>query len=82
MRNEFRQGRSVTDVSAYNARLQLGREVADVLRRNVVQGVKVSSSSSSGDGAVPSSTSAHVRDEDSGVYRTSNHFSLSISVGG
>lgn len=41
VRNEYRQGRSVTDASAYSARIQLGREVADVLRKNVVQGVKV-----------------------------------------
>ncbi|KAH8117524.1 RF-1 domain-containing protein [Phellopilus nigrolimitatus] len=41
VRTEFREGRTQSDPAAYAARVQLGREIADVLRRNVVQGMKV-----------------------------------------
>ena len=41
MRTEFRQGRSITEPKAYAARIHLGQEVADVLRKNIVQAVKV-----------------------------------------
>ncbi|THH09358.1 hypothetical protein EW145_g2065 [Phellinidium pouzarii] len=46
VRTEFHEGRSQSDPTAYAARVQFGREVADVLRRNVVQGVKVEQANS------------------------------------
>lgn len=36
---------SITDPAGYAAQTQLGREIADILRRNVVQGVRVEGAS-------------------------------------
>lgn len=41
VRSEYRAGRSQRDAAAYVARIELGREIADVLRKNIVQGIKV-----------------------------------------
>ena len=41
IRTDFREGRSVTDSKTFTARIQLGREIADVLKKNVVQGVRI-----------------------------------------
>lgn len=41
MRADAVEARAVSDPEAYEQRTQLAREVADVLRRNVVQAIKV-----------------------------------------
>jgi len=41
VRIETRQGKSVEDATAYAKRLELGREIAEVLRKNVVQAQRV-----------------------------------------
>ncbi|PAV24337.1 hypothetical protein PNOK_0140500 [Pyrrhoderma noxium] len=41
IRTDFKEGRSVADSKTYTARIQLGREIADVLKKNVVQGVRI-----------------------------------------
>lgn len=47
MRTHAREYRDTNDVKAYSEQLKLGREVAEVLRKNIVQGVKVQDASSS-----------------------------------
>ncbi|KAL5533034.1 hypothetical protein ACEPAF_4810 [Sanghuangporus sanghuang] len=48
LRKDFKECRSaIDDPEEYAARIQLGREIADVLRKNVVQAVKVDPSGSS-----------------------------------
>ena len=41
IRTDFREGRSIADSKTFTARIQLGREIADVLKKNVVQGVRI-----------------------------------------
>lgn len=41
MRHDYREGRNLTDPNSYAARIKLGQEVAEVLRKNIVQAVKV-----------------------------------------
>jgi hypothetical protein len=41
-REAFIEGRSITDASQYEERINLAREVADVLNKNVVQGTRTS----------------------------------------
>lgn len=41
MRAHAREVRDLTDAKVYSDQLQLGREVAEVLKRNIVQGEKV-----------------------------------------
>lgn len=46
IRTDARGAEMVADPTAYAGKNQLGREVADILRRNIVQGVRVENSSS------------------------------------
>ena len=62
MRTEFRHGRSITEPKAFAARIQLGQEVADVLKKNIVQAVKVENQDSE-----PPSSYPTVKD-DEGVW--------------
>lgn len=41
MRNDAIAARAITDPETYEAQTKLGMEIADVVRRNIVQGVKV-----------------------------------------
>jgi tryptophanyl-tRNA synthetase len=41
MRADAIYARAVTDPAAYEQHVQLAREIADVLRRNIVQAIKV-----------------------------------------
>ncbi|EJD05945.1 uncharacterized protein FOMMEDRAFT_145291 [Fomitiporia mediterranea MF3/22] len=67
VRNDFREGRSVSEESVYSARIQLGREVADVLRKNVVQGVKVQPIEQSS--TISTGVGDKVKVEEGGVWR-------------
>lgn len=70
MRTEYRTGRSQADPVAYAARVQLGREVADVLRKNVVQGVKVDRDDSASSGALHGGGQAQ---DEHGLWRKCQH---------
>ena len=48
MRADAVEARAVTDPATYEQYTQLAREVADVLRRNVVQAIKVPQSGGQG----------------------------------
>lgn len=50
MRADAVDARAVIDPEVYEQRTQLAREIADVLRRNVVQAVKVSEPVVEGEG--------------------------------
>ncbi|KAI5124497.1 hypothetical protein M0805_003024 [Coniferiporia weirii] len=66
VRTEFREGRSQSNPDAFTARIQLGREVANVLRSNVVQGVKIRKET--GLSSAESQAGSMVQDEH-GVWR-------------
>lgn len=40
LRTEYRAGSAQTDPTAYTQRIQLGRDIADVLLKNIVRGVR------------------------------------------
>jgi hypothetical protein len=49
MRADAVDARAVTDPAAYEQHVQLAREIADVLRRNIVQAIKVPESAGQGE---------------------------------
>jgi peptide chain release factor len=49
MRTDAVNARTVTDPAAYEQHIQLTREIADILRRNVVQALKVKESTGQGE---------------------------------
>ena len=52
MRNDTIQGRELTDPAAYEANVKLAHEVADVLRKNIVQARRVDGTSGNPDDEV------------------------------
>lgn len=68
MRAETRAAAALTDEPAFAARNQLGLEIADILRRNVVQGVRVDDTSRS---AAVNTKAGDEQDEEKAVWRMS-----------
>lgn len=59
MRNDTVQGRSLTDEKAYEENVKLAREVADVLRKNIVQARRVEGASGTPDDETWSTSEYH-----------------------
>lgn len=59
MRNDTVQGRSLTDEKAYEENVKLAREVADVLRKNIVQARRVEGASGTPDDETWSTSEHH-----------------------